>query len=717
MTFPRSILTLLILVGGAASPSIGQAADGPVKASWIWSEKASDGQNLLLRQTFDVAGPIKAARVAGTCDNGFTLYLNGTKLLNSDSWEQPVSADATKAVRTGKNVIAVEGTNEGNTAGFLAAVQVTSADGKVQIISSDGTWRTADKATGDWKAADFDASSWKTAKVMGPLGLASLPWSNALGEELLTDMLSGDDGATYKPRLAKDVVVVDGFQVEKVYHVPRMFGSWVSLTNDGKGHLLASDQGGAGLYQITPAKVGDPEAVTTVEKLPVEISSVQGMVAAFDALYVIVNGPDSGLYRLTDTNSDGKVDAKEFLMPVPGGGEHGPARHRPFAGRKIAPMSRQATTPTYPRLSGAISPQNWGEDLILPRRWDANGHAVGRMAPGGWIANVDPSGENWNIFSMGFRNEYDIAFNADGELFTYDADMEWDLGSPWYRPTRICHATSGSEFGWRAGTGKWPTYYQDSLPPVVDIGPGSPVGTVFGYGAKFPAKYQKAFFALDWTYGTIHAIHMRPEGSSYVGVKEDFVYGKPLPVTDAVVGSDGAFYFTAGGRGTLSDLYRVTYVGNESTALVNGSDTAGADLRKLRHELEAFHGKPTKDVASLFKSIGHPDRFVRYAARIAVESQPVDSWRKLALEQTEPWAVINAMIALARQGKPADRPAVLAALGRLNMATLDEAAQSGLLRAYELAFIRLGEPTEQERAKTGHVARLAVSVKVGYAQS
>ncbi len=29
---------------------------------------------------------------------------------------------------------------------------------------------------------------------------------------------------------------------------------------------------------------------------------------------------------------------------------------------------------------------------------------------------------------MGYRNQYDIALNQDGELFTYDADMEWDFG-------------------------------------------------------------------------------------------------------------------------------------------------------------------------------------------------------------------------------------------------------------------------------------------------
>ena len=138
-----------------------------------------------------------------------------------------------------------------------------------------------------------------------------------------------------------------------------------------------------------------------------------------------------------------------------------------------------------------LSP-NWDEDLLLPRQWDAGGHAVGLLAPAGWIAGIDPDGKQWDLRTIGFRNAYDIALNADGELFTYDSDPEWDLGTPWYRPTRILHAVSGADFGWRAGYGCWPPYRADSLPAAVDVGPGSPVGLEFGYGTKFPAKYQRA---------------------------------------------------------------------------------------------------------------------------------------------------------------------------------------------------------------------------------
>ena len=218
------------------------------------------------------------------------------------------------------------------------------------------------------------------------------------------------------------------------------------------------------------------------------------------------------------------------------------------------------------KIDASQPPRNWGEDQLLPRQWDANGHARGILAPGGWVAKTDPDGKTWEMVSIGFRNSYDMAFNADGELFVYDADMEWDFGMPWYRPTRVVHATGGSEFGWRSGTGKWPSYYVDSLPPMVEIGPGSPVGVTFGYGAKFPAKYQKALFICDWTFGTMYAIHAEPSGSTYKATKEEFLSRTPLPLTDNAVGPDGALYFTIGGRGTQSELYRVTYAGPEPTA-------------------------------------------------------------------------------------------------------------------------------------------------------
>jgi hypothetical protein len=179
---------------------------------------------------------------------------------------------------------------------------------------------------------------------------------------------------------------------------------------------------------------------------------------------------------------------------------------------------------------------------------------------------------------------------------------------------------------------------------MIDIGPGSPVGVEFGYGTKFPGKYQKALYILDWTFGTIYAIHIEPDGASYKATKEEFISRTPLPLTDAVVGHDGALYFTTGGRNTQSDLWRVTYVGKESTEKVEYKDARDAELRSLRKELEQYHAtaaNPKKVIEFVYPQLSHPDRFIRYAARLALEHQPLMHWMDRGKDETDPDRLIG----------------------------------------------------------------------------
>ncbi len=524
--------------------------------------------------------------------------------------------------------------------------------------------------------------------------------------------------------------LLPGFQAERLFTVPKdTLGSWVCLTTDNKGRLIASDQTEKGLVRVTPSPIGS-QVATQVELLPVRfdgklVSSAQGLLWAFDSLYITINGGGAipnGIYRCKDTNGDDQFDEVVLLREIPGGGEHGPHALRlspdgksiyiccgnhtkfPFAITLNSPVQTMGGVrpnqlrATLPEGATSRLPANWDEDLLLPRQWDAGGHAVGIMAPGGWIAKFDPDGKKWEVVSSGYRNEFDFALNADGEIFTYDADMEWDMGSPWYRPTRVMHATSGSEFGWRSGTGKWPSYYIDSLPEMVDVGPGSPVGVEFGYGMKFPAKYQKALFICDWTFGTMYAVHVEPSGSSYRATKEEFLSRTPLPLTDVVSGKDGAMYFTVGGRGTQSELYRVTYVGTDSTAQVAITDARQADLRALRHKIEVFHSasseKPSIIADFVLPYLGHADRHIRYAARVALERLPLDVWQEKVLNSTNPQVVITGSAGLARQGEPELLPKLIESLGRIDALRLSEPQQLELLRTAQLAFIRLDHPDD-----------------------
>jgi putative heme-binding domain-containing protein len=515
--------------------------------------------------------------------------------------------------------------------------------------------------------------------------------------------------------------VAPGFKVELLYTVPKEDqGSWVALTVDPKGRIYAGDQYGS-IYRLTVPPLGTSEG-TKVEKLPFAIPAdvyndrgelvppppkkgkgtdgtppavgAHGLLYAFDSLYVMVDEVPNrrGVWRLRDTNGDDKFDEVKYLREMKSvGGEHGP--HSLVLspdGKSIYIANGNHTD--LPEHLDKSRPVRWDEDHLLPRMWDARGHAKGKYAPGGYVARMDRDGKSMELFALGFRNQFDIAFDQNGELFTYDSDMEWDQGSPWYVPTRINHIVDAGDYGWRSGAGRWPAYYADSLPAVIDIGPGSPTGTIFGTGAKFPAKYQRALFAADWTYGTLYAIHFKPAGATFTAEKEEFVAGKPLPLTDLVIHPDGAMYFAVGGRKTQSALYRVTYTGTESTAPVKALPPTPEAL--LRHKLEALHAEGTgpEAIEIAWPHLSSPDRFIRWAARAAIERQLPANWTEQALAEKNPQAAVEALIALARVGEKHFQPQIIDALTRLGFAKQPAELQLPILRAWELVFTRMGKP-------------------------
>jgi putative heme-binding domain-containing protein len=341
--------------------------------------------------------------------------------------------------------------------------------------------------------------------------------------------------------------------------------------------------------------------------------------------------------------------------------------------------------------------RNFAEDQLLPRAEDGNGFGVGIKPPGGFILRTDEKGKNWELYCAGMRNTYDFAFNPDGEMIGFDSDMEWDWGLPWYRPIRFCHLVSAGDYGFREGSGKWPKYYPDSLPSMVDVGIGSPTGLKFGTGSNFPEKYKTALYGLDWSYGRIFAVHLTPKGATYDATFETLLKGKPLNLTDIEFGRDGAMYFITGGRGTQSGLYRVTYDGPKLPPEENGPSRkelkVAEKARGLRHKLEAFHGKINpKAIPFAWPHLDNEDRFIRYAARIAIESQPVSQWKDRALAETRTNAGITALLALARCGDKDTQAPLLQALAKFPLDGLSESQKLDKLRVIELSFIRQGKP-------------------------
>lgn len=668
----KSLLTSIALSVGTM---MGYAAP-----SWIWfSSQPGENDRASFEKSFSIpVDGVSIAKLDFTCDNGATAFLNGRKIVVNPDWQQPTSIDLTDDLKIGKNTLRFDATNKGGTAGFIARLSIKDKNGKTTAIESGS----------DWQARPANSQIWKAATVIAKYGEG--PWMKAL---------DGSPGGAPQPA-SPEVVTLPGFEAELLYTVPKsQQGSWVAMTVDPQGRLITGDQYG-GLYRVT---LGDAEP--KVEKLNTTVEGAHGLCYVFDSLYLLKNEQKGarGLYRLRDTNQDGQFDEEKLLREFQGGGEHGLHSIVPGPEGDSLYLVFGNHTNEPKDLDKSRAARVWSEDHLLPRMWDANGHARGKLAPGGYILKTDPDAKEIEMISYGYRNPFDAAFNQNGELFAYDADMEWDLGSPWYRPTRVYHSVSGLDAGWRSGTGKWPDHYPDTLPATADIGPGSPTGVTIGTGAKFPAKYQHALYLNDWTYGTMYAVHLIPDGGGFTSTFEEFVSGRPLPLTDLIIHpEDGNMYFMVGGRRTQSALYRVTYTGSETTSPASAPKVTPE--AKIRKDLEALHGKSLTlpELNKVIAHLGHPDRFIRYAARVALEKHNSSTdWTSVDLSRIltpdNPWAIIETAVALARTDQKSHPATNLALLGHLNPKSLKRDQLLAWLRAHSLIFTRGGAPDNPKK--------------------
>ncbi len=665
--------------------------------SWIWSKQGgADGETVHFRKVFKADGG--KARLAATCDNEMAIFVNGKKVLEGIEWQEPQAADISQFLVKGDNLIAVKAVNRGNgAAGFIAKLMIEKDGGVTDEIVTDAGWKFSAKGGRDWNTSvSLDESDWVASTVIAAAGGG--PWGKSIKPDTL------DKVEEPKPPEATPVAsmkVKKGFKVELLHTVKGATeGSWVSSCFDGKGRLIVSDQYG-GLFRVTVPPIGGKSEDTKVEPIPVQLGEAQGLCWAFDSLYAITNSGKypRGLYRVSDTDKDDMPDKVEALRLFPNqGGEHGPHAVLPGPdGHSLYVVIGNQTPLT--EMDSSRVPRHWAEDNLLEPPLIGRGFMREVMAPGGWVAKTDKDGKKWELITTGFRNQYDAAFNKEGSLFTFDADMEWDFSVPWYRPTRVCEVISGGEYGWRSLSKKWPVRWEDGLPPVTDIGPGSPTGVTFGYGTKFPQIYQDALYIADWSYGKLYAVHLKPSGAGYKAEFEEFITANPLPLTDLSVNpDDGALYFLIGGRRVQSGLYRVTAEISDEVKVISAPPPP---LLKVRRELEAFHKPDPEAVKVAWPYLGHEDRLIRFAARIAVEHQPVAEWKAAALSEKNPRAALTALMALCRSagGDKALLPQVLEALDRIDFTKLEGIDRETYIRDHQLAFARLGMPDDALRAK------------------
>jgi len=144
---------------------------------WIWHPtEVRPHVEIELRKHFELPEDfeVQQVRLSATCDDYFTLYLNGEEVGSGSDWHTLWNFEAKELLRPGDNVLAVKAGNEESACGFTLGLELEDASGRVISVKTDGTWKAASGSKGEWFAREYDDSQWVSARSFGPFGVE--PW-------------------------------------------------------------------------------------------------------------------------------------------------------------------------------------------------------------------------------------------------------------------------------------------------------------------------------------------------------------------------------------------------------------------------------------------------------------------------------------------------------------------------------------------------------------
>ncbi len=173
------------------------------------------------------------------------------------------------------------------------------------------------------------------------------------------------------------------------------------------------------------------------------------------------------------------------------------------------------------------------------------------------ILSVNPDGSDLRVYARGLGNTFDVAFNADGELFGGDNSPQ-GADDP---PDEFNHIVENGHYGFPYFFGDPPENGGTRGALVSFPAHSVPTGVTFYEGATYPAEYHDGAFITLWNRGEIARIEVGRAGSgNYLARVSPFGSGFLWPI-DAVTGPDGNLYVADFGTSTI---YRITYDPNRA---------------------------------------------------------------------------------------------------------------------------------------------------------
>jgi quinoprotein glucose dehydrogenase len=241
------------------------------------------------------------------------------------------------------------------------------------------------------------------------------------------------------------------------------------------------------------------------------VSGVAAGVLARQGEVYFTSIPD--VWRLRDANGDDVADERERLHG--GFGVHIAYGGHDMHGLKFGPDGK---------LYWSIADRGFGPPPDIKGLGFSTEFLKRILPDSGAVFRCDPDGANLEVVAVGLRNPQELAFDADGNLFTADNNADGGDKARW------THIVPGADYGWRYGwqhlpkLGAWnsellwelpsrnPAAY--ILPPAAHIGHG-PAGIAYYPGTGLPDRYAGHFFYADFPGGIRH-FATRPFGASFV---------------------------------------------------------------------------------------------------------------------------------------------------------------------------------------------------------
>ena len=335
--------------------------------------------------------------------------------------------------------------------------------------------------------------------------------------------------------------VPEGFEVS-LYADDALAHDIFSMTVDAQGRVVVA---GKGYVKILHDDDHDGRADRATLFSPVPKSGAHGMV--FDGPDLVCTGDDS-VMRLADVDGDGVADG------APRKWTH--LRHAEHGANGIV------------RGPDGCFYLICGNDAGVSKRQITSARSPVAEPRCGGIVRFSADGRPLDVYAHGFRNPYDLDFDAAGRIFTVDADGERDHHLPWYAPTRLFDIGQGMEHGWllMGWTRGWnrPPSYRDNVERLVEIGRGSPTGLVVYRHRAFPEHYRGGVFSACWSLGSVYYLPLAPHGASYRAKQETFMQttgDAGFAPCDLAIGPDGDLFVAIGGRRTRGSVFRVRATG------------------------------------------------------------------------------------------------------------------------------------------------------------